>query len=845
MQSLQRETFTISREADYLSQRELVAQTGHGVADWAVAIVKELVDNGLDACESSGIAPEITIEFTHDCIRVGDNGPGLPFDVLERICDFSTRTSSNRHYVAPTRGAQGNALKTIIGIPFVLSGSDARGHVDVETAQYAIRLQLTVDLITERPTVELIELPQNVKFGTRVTVHWPAEACYMPETQEYEILHFADCVALCNPHATIVCNGAEWPATDPEWQKWRPDAPTSALWYTDEEFAALVRAHVANGIEKTAAQFVAEFEGLTSSAKQKRIRERADLPKGCTLQDIAGDADTLSRLALAMREQSKPVRADRLGVIGQDRFQACLDDAEWRTDSFRYKKLSGVDGTQPFVVEVAFVETDSAGREIIGGVNWSASIDGMPIQRVGVSTLSGLLYDQECHDSAPVRIAMHVATPRVNWTDRGKSRCNFDGDIGEALRKAIVSVTSAFARDSRRAQRQLRQAEKRAEEQERAEQWTLKDAVLAVLDDAIAAASNGGAVRFANRSVYYAVRPLIKDLCNKELTQSHFDTIRKEYEREHGVIPGLYMEPRGRVVEPHTGHQTELGTLAVENFRLEPHTCGSVLFVEKVGLIETILSSDILKRFDVLLVGSNGFSSDAGKALMSTVQQGHGLKVFCIHDADPYGQLIAMNLRKHGLRGEGVDIIDLGLTPEQAVSFGLEPETFLRRRKLPSALNGLMTDLQRTWWGGTPRSHRHRRVYECQRVELNALAADAATFIQWIEDGLRKHGCARKVIPPDDHLATVADDSLRQSLNGRVRDEIERHLDVDGMVGAAIEALADTVGSLDVDLAPWANNTPPELWTAEVDRQVTGHIGKHRETIRAEVDRVVRGHFAR
>ena len=54
---LQRTTFSTSRLLDFASAKELTAQTGHAVDDWPLVIVKELLDNAIDACEEAGIAP--------------------------------------------------------------------------------------------------------------------------------------------------------------------------------------------------------------------------------------------------------------------------------------------------------------------------------------------------------------------------------------------------------------------------------------------------------------------------------------------------------------------------------------------------------------------------------------------------------------------------------------------------------------------------------------------------------------------------------------------------------------------------------------------------------------------
>ena len=115
-----------SRLMEFCSRKELIAQTGHQPDAWPVVILKELVDNAVDAAEEAGTPPVITVTVDRAGIIVEDNGPGLPADVVEDILDFSVRVSSREAYVSPTRGAQGNALKTILAMPFVLDGQRGR-----------------------------------------------------------------------------------------------------------------------------------------------------------------------------------------------------------------------------------------------------------------------------------------------------------------------------------------------------------------------------------------------------------------------------------------------------------------------------------------------------------------------------------------------------------------------------------------------------------------------------------------------------------------------------------------------------------------------------------------------
>ena len=62
--SLQRTTFRTNRLLEFCSQRELVAQTGQAVETWPLVVLKELVDNGLDAIEEAGGQTSISVSVS-------------------------------------------------------------------------------------------------------------------------------------------------------------------------------------------------------------------------------------------------------------------------------------------------------------------------------------------------------------------------------------------------------------------------------------------------------------------------------------------------------------------------------------------------------------------------------------------------------------------------------------------------------------------------------------------------------------------------------------------------------------------------------------------------------------
>jgi DNA topoisomerase VI subunit B len=170
--TLERTPFTTSRLLEFFSEKELNMQIGQPQHLWPVALVKELVDNALDACESAGVSPCIRIVIEPNAVSIEDNGPGLPREVLERSLDYSVRISDKSHYVSPTRGQLGNALKCVWAAPFVADGT--AGRVEVVTRCERHVIDVTLNRIEETPRLgHQVFADCIVKNGTLLRLHWP------------------------------------------------------------------------------------------------------------------------------------------------------------------------------------------------------------------------------------------------------------------------------------------------------------------------------------------------------------------------------------------------------------------------------------------------------------------------------------------------------------------------------------------------------------------------------------------------------------------------------------------------------------------------------------------------
>jgi DNA topoisomerase VI subunit B len=169
--TLARTAFTTDRALEFFSESELTTQMGYGRQLWPLIIVKELFDNALDGCEIGDTAPEIWLSLEPNAITVTDNGPGIPPEVIEKSLDYHVRISDKKHYVSPTRGQLGNALKCVWAAPFVANGAHS-GLVEVSARGLDHRIEVNLDRIKQSPTISHTTAERSVKNGTSVKVHW-------------------------------------------------------------------------------------------------------------------------------------------------------------------------------------------------------------------------------------------------------------------------------------------------------------------------------------------------------------------------------------------------------------------------------------------------------------------------------------------------------------------------------------------------------------------------------------------------------------------------------------------------------------------------------------------------
>ena len=443
--TLQRTTFRTSREMDFFSEKELVTQTGHEIKDWPLVFIKELIDNSLDACEEADIPPEINVKADAAGITVGDNGPGLPEATLKAALDFTVRASNREAYVAPDRGAQGNALKTILPMPLdhgrLIVQAHGKCHSLTCGAGTISQRAVVHDDVTEQPTVGTkVRIEWEPRDDHNGHVIWPfdylAPLCdSWPPTFADRFRSLVEGSAVFNPQATITLDWFKakttWKATDPKWEKWKPNKPTSAHWYELPHIERLIGAYITHDrdarTDRLVSDLIAEFDGLSGSQKRSKVLSDAGLKRVKLSEFVLGDrldSQRIERLLKSMQQHTRAINPRRLGIIGEEHLRERLLAMGVLPESFRYSKKLSKDGV-PWVLESAFGwlgdKSDDA-RKIFAGANWSAAINNL-FRHFGQTGegLEAVLAEQRAGRNEPVVFCLHLAHPRVEYTDRGKS----------------------------------------------------------------------------------------------------------------------------------------------------------------------------------------------------------------------------------------------------------------------------------------------------------------------------------------------------------------------------------------------------------------------------------------
>jgi len=172
-----------------------------------LTVVKEAIDNSLDATEEARILPEVTVSvkqvgIDRFKIRVEDNGPG----VVEAKVPFAFGKflfGSKFHRLRQSRGIQGIGIHGAVLYSQLTTGKSVK--ITSSTGKTIHVFELMIDVIRNEPHIISHHKEKNPNKWHGVKIEMEVEGKY---TEKYQsILQYIKQVAIANPYAYIIFDG--------------------------------------------------------------------------------------------------------------------------------------------------------------------------------------------------------------------------------------------------------------------------------------------------------------------------------------------------------------------------------------------------------------------------------------------------------------------------------------------------------------------------------------------------------------------------------------------------------------------------------------------------------------
>jgi hypothetical protein len=369
-------------------------------------------------------------------------------------------------------------------------------------------------------------------------------------------------------------------------------------------------------------------------------------------------------------------------------------------------------------------------------------------------------------------------------------------DIAASITDAVEGVTKAWAKQRKAEERDRSASARRYDRMVREDRFTVREAAWVAMKDAYMKASDNGRLPTRPRQIMYAARPEILGLTERDTLDDRYFTqqLLPDYIAEHPEECrdwDIVWDARGHFTEPHTGHETALGTLEVREYlglrakaadvvTVDPgilfpthgpeHRFNAVLFIEKEGFGPLFAAEQLAERYDVAITSTKGMSVTAARMLLDRLCR-RGLElILVLHDFDVSGFSIFGTLGTSNRRytfANNVPVVDIGLRLDDVEEMGLGSEPV-----------DMSSD---NWWKRERTLLRHGATaeeiafLETQRVELNAMTS--RQFLDFVEAKLKEHD-VEKLVPEDaileQHARRLIEQELAKKAIARVSSRITK-----------------------------------------------------------------------
>ncbi|MEN6631350.1 MAG: DNA topoisomerase VI subunit B [Candidatus Polarisedimenticolia bacterium] len=435
--------------------------------------VKEAVDNSLDACEESGILPEITVtvqELAADrfLVKIRDNGPGIVREQIPKVFG-KLLYGSKFHRYRQSRGQQGIGISAAGMYGLLTTGRPVAIISKTGPRKPAHAYEIAIDTRRNRPEIlrEDVLAPAPFEQGTEVGITLEAEFLRGKRSVD----EYLELTALANPHATLLYHPpkgdpARWPRVSRELP---PEAREIKPHPHGVELGTLLKILRDSSAKNLVGALSESFSRVTLKVAGE-ICEKAKVHKSANPRTL--DTRTVERLYRAIPEVkilAPPTNC--LAPIGAELIETALR-ARIQADFFAAcTRPPQVYRGNPFQVEVGLAYGGKLPADELCEVTRFANRVPLLYQAGACAVTKavqqtswkayGLQQSKGAPPSGPMVLFVHLASVWVPFTSESKEAIASYPEIIKEIRLALMEVGRKLGKFVARRARDLDEAKKK------------------------------------------------------------------------------------------------------------------------------------------------------------------------------------------------------------------------------------------------------------------------------------------------------------------------------------------------------------------------------------------------
>lgn len=431
--------------------------------------VKEGIDNGLDACEESGILPDLYVEIKNhedgECrLIIEDNGPGIIKKQVPHI--FGRLLYGSRfHAIRQSRGQQGIGISAVVLYSQLTTGKHAKITSKIQEDRPATVTELAIDSNKNRAEV----ISRNIVHwekpsGTRLEVSIVADY----KRGKRFVYDYLQSTSIVNPHAQITFKEPD--GTEHLFERTSDVLPAKSIEIKPHpqgiELGTLIKIAKNTKSRKLSSFLKSEFSSM-GDRTTNAVCEKAQLEKGL-------DPKKMSREQfLAVHKAFKKVKimapsTDCLSPIGETLIKRSLKhETQEISPEFIYtaSRPTSVFSGSPFQIEVGIVYGGSLPKDKSvrllrfanrvpllyqqGDCVSTAAISSIDWRRYGFDQSSG-----KGIPSGPAIFFTHMSSTLIPFTSESKEAIadipEIESEIKLAFRECARKVQSHIHKEVKR-----------------------------------------------------------------------------------------------------------------------------------------------------------------------------------------------------------------------------------------------------------------------------------------------------------------------------------------------------------------------------------------------------------